>query len=210
MGKKEIPVPIPITSLYEAWDWIGHTLVKQNSVVTKFNLNDNDVLELNSDEMQSIILDESSKLEVKIESPWDLAINTLDVIRDLASAIETRLQEIAVQCWESTSEVHFARVRETDQDLNLIIDLIKHINGIMDYSQKDMAPVNGLSRMMLMPLKRLKQSIQKCDWKNCSVILLNRIEPILKELVKESDILQMSILSTKNEQNEQQGHLSVG
>ena len=154
MGQNEIPVPIPIKSLFEAWDWIGATLLTNNCVVTKFNLNGEDVLELSSDEMQLIKLNDKSKLEVKIESPWDLSINSLDVIKDLSSAIEVRLKEIAVQCWESTSEVHFTRVRSTANDITLILDLINHINGIMDYSHKEMAPINGLASMLKIPLKK--------------------------------------------------------
>ena len=199
VGNKEIPVPVPIQNLNDALAWIEDTLIPKNSILTKIYLDGTDMIDVSNEEMSLTSLSDTSKLEVQIESPWDLSIKTLDAIRDLAHAIEKRLKHIAVECWEHTSDISLKQVLDTSDDLTLILELINHINGIMDYSQKEMAPVNGLARLIARPLKELQNSIKKCSWKHCSHLLLNRIEPLLKELVLESENLQISILSASKE-----------
>ncbi|NRA43610.1 MAG: hypothetical protein HRU09_01505 [Oligoflexales bacterium] len=199
VDNKDIPVPVPIQNMNDALSWIEETLVPEHSILTKVYLNGTDMLDACVKELSQTSLDESSMLEVQIESPWDLSIKTLDVIRDLANAIEKRLKAIAVECWEYTSEVSLKQVKDTADDLTLILELINHINGIMDYSQREMAPVNGLARLIARPLKELEKSIKQSEWKHCSHLLLNRIEPLLKEMVLESENLQISILSANRE-----------
>ena len=160
VGNKEIPVPVPIQDLSGALSWIEETLIPKNSILTKVFLDGIDMLDASHDVMSLSKLSESSHLEVQIESPWELSIKTLDVIRDLANAIEKRLKSIAVECWEQTSELGLKQVNDTSNDLSLILELVEHINGIMDYSQKAMAPVNGLARLIARPLKELENAIK--------------------------------------------------
>ncbi|MFK7823042.1 MAG: hypothetical protein AB8G05_02730 [Oligoflexales bacterium] len=199
VGNKEIPVPVPIQNLNDALSWIEDTLIPKNSILTKIYLNGTDMIDASREELSLASLNESCNLEVQIESPWDLSIKTLDAIRDLAHAIEKRLKRIAVECWEESSEIGLKQVVDTSNDLALILELINHINGIMDYSQKEMAPVNGLARLIARPLKELDNSIKKGNWKHCAHLLLNRIEPLLKEMVLEAENLQISILSASKE-----------
>lgn len=199
VSNKEIPVPVPLQNLGDALAWIEDTLVPKNSILTKIFLNDIDMLDTSMDQMKRMLLQDSSKLEVEIESPWELSIRTLDAIRDLAFAIEKRLKLIAVECWEQKPDWGQGKVQDTAHDLNLILELVNHINGIMDYSQKEMAPVNGLAGLIARPLKELECSINEANWKQCSHLLLNRIESLLKELVLESENLQISMLSSNKE-----------
>ena len=197
VGHQELPVPVPLYTLEDALTWVDKTLVPQDALVTKIELDGHDVLEASKEEMRSISLSKQSNLCIQVESPWDLAIKTLDAVRELSDSIEKTLKEIAVKCWSLTSDLPYSKVRETSNDLELIQDLINHINGILDYSQKEMAPINGISRLIRRPLSDLQDSIKKCEWKQCSYILLNRIEPLLRDLVIETEGLQISILTSK-------------
>lgn len=202
LGQKDIPIPVPVKNLSEAILWIESTLVPKGSIVTRIFLDGQDVLAIKYDKRLEFSLNQDSKLEVQIESPWELSLQTLDAARDLACELGKRLKSVAVECWQLNSDVHLNSVREIHNDLGLIDELVTHLNGILDFSQKQMAPINGLIRLINRPAKELKSNIRKCDWKTCSHLLLNRIEPLVKEFINECENLQIDMISNKSESSE--------
>ena len=199
IGQKNVPVPVPIKNLEHAIEWLEDTLVPKSSVITKITLDGIDVHDMDFRLRNRRMLDSSSVIEIQIESPWELSIKTLDAIRDLAFAVKDKFAEIAVKCWQLSSKSSTDKVHEIHQDMKLILELINHINGIMDYSQKDMAALNGLACLIKRPLVDLEEAISHRNWKKCSHILLNRIEYLLNELVTEAENLQLKIFSQKKD-----------
>ena len=199
LGEKIIPVPVPLTNLSEAMAWIESTFIKKDFVLTLATLDGKDILGVSDTQRKGILLDRASELAVRVDSPRDLSIKTVEAVRDLSVGILSRLQPVAVKCWESDSDVYLSSLREISNDLDLIQDLVGHVSGIMDYTHKEMAPVSALTRLLKYPLADLKASMKTCKWKECSHILLNRIEPLLVELGPESDQLQLRVLSSEDD-----------
>ncbi|MCB9228105.1 MAG: hypothetical protein H6618_00690 [Deltaproteobacteria bacterium] len=199
LDTKTVPVPVPLTNLNEAMEWVEHTFIRQNTVMTSATIDGQDVLSIEQTKWPSILLDDSSLFEVVLDSPREISIQTAEAIRDLSQSLLARLQAIAVKCWEADSDVYLAYLREVSADLDLIRDLITHISGIVDYTHKEMAPVSGLGRLLRYPVEDLRSSVKACKWKDCAHILLNRIEPLLHELVPESERLHIRIISSEDD-----------
>ncbi len=192
--KKKIPIPVPLKNMAQAYQWLEKTWLNEQSAITSIKLDDK---ELNEKDLkdENIVLGDKSRLEVQIDSPQELAIQTLDVVRDLSHQIEKSFKMAAVKCWEKTDEIPFQEIKEIEDDLHLILQLIEQVNGIFDYSVAEMAPINGLARLLTRFTKDLSDARKFKDWKAVAQVMLNKLEYILKELVTESETLQMSILS---------------
>ena len=77
--RKKIPIPIPLKNMAQAYEWLEQTWVTNENTITSIKL---DSKELNDKERKSadITLCDRSHLEVQIDTPQELAIQTLDVI----------------------------------------------------------------------------------------------------------------------------------
>ena len=198
LRKKKVPIPVPLKNMAQAYQWIEKTWLTGEIAITSMKLDSKELSEIER-KSDKIILDAKSQLEVQIETPQELAIQTLDVIRDLSYQIEKSLKLAAVKCWEKNDPSPFNEIKEIEDDLFLTLQLIEQINGIFDYSVPEMAPVNGLAKLVSRFSKELSEARNNKDWKRVAMILLNKIESLLKELVTESETLQINILSLGKE-----------
>ena len=195
--EKEIPVPIPVRNLQEAITWISSTFVEEGAVITKVTLDGVDLAFGDEKIEKGISLAEKSLLRVQIDNPRELSIKTLDVIRDLSVGMNDKLKNLAVKGWESPSNKEFFYdTRLILDDLNLALHMIEHVNGLVDYTHVDAAPVNGTYRLLIRVREKLMHAYTKKDGKECANLLLNRLEPLLKDLSNESENLQIRIFST--------------
>lgn len=195
LKNQTIPVPVPIKTLEEAVNWVRKTFAKQDSVLTLLKLDGVEYVLESDSWRKNIPLSDKSTLEVEIDSPKDLAIQTLDAVRELSYGMEKSLKELAVSCWDDVSKKTVKKTLDIEQDLSLLLELIDHLNGIFDFRTADMAPINGLSRLIRSATKKLKLHREMMDWQSVSKILLNRLEPLLKEMVNESEALQINALT---------------
>jgi hypothetical protein len=195
--EKEIPVPIPVRNLQEAIVWITSTFLEEGSVLTKVTLDGVDLAFGDEKIEKGVFLSEDSVLRIQIDNPRQLSIKTLDVIRDISVGMNDKLKLLAVKGWQSPSNKDFLYdVRLILDDLNLALHMIEHVNGLVDYTHVDAAPVNGTYRLLIRVREKLKHAYLKADGKECATLLLNRLEPLLKELSNESENLQIRIFST--------------
>ena len=199
MRDKKIPIPVPLKNLFDAMEWIEKTFSGRDQVLTFASIDGKDILSLDKGKWRGISLDEHSELEVRVDSPRELSVQTVEAVRDLSQGILSRIQAVAVKCWESESNVYLTNLREIAADIELVRELVAHVSGIIDYTHKEMAPVGALSRLLRYPAEDLIKSMRLCNWKACSHILLNRIEPLLRELAPESEQLQIRVLSSEDD-----------
>ena len=83
VNNKKVPVPVPVRTIDEALRWIEATLVPAGHTITRVALDDRVLGEHDSDgDLGGLPLNAESKLEVQIDSPVDLAIQTLDAMRN--------------------------------------------------------------------------------------------------------------------------------
>lgn len=195
---KTIPIPVPILNLSEAIHWLESSILKKGQLITKIILNGKEcALEDSKSSSQTTLL-KDSVLTVQADSARDLAIQTIDTLRDLIAHMFHKLQELAVYCWKQEKQ---PKIEELDlflADIKLALDLVAHINGMVDFSHADMAPVNGLSILISKAYQQLLATNQNKEWKACSDLLLNRLEPLFKDLVSECELLELRVFSAEN------------
>lgn len=196
---KAIPVPIPVLNLHEAIEWIESTLVPSGHLLTKIELDNDDLTDHIQDlDLKKIFLKPESILEVKIESPKDLALQTLESIYELCRCVYEKLKPVAVSCWQVTSRRPQPILNSVLQDIGLIIALTDHLIHLIDASRIEAAPVQGLVRLVIRANARLTELIKSRNWRDASALMLTQLEPLLKELIKESEALQMQIFAANS------------
>lgn len=206
---KEIPVPVPIATLADAIDWIEATLVPTGSLLTSVILDGDETMMKGFDrDGHEVKLSSHSDLFARIESPKDLSIGTLDAVRDLSFELSKKIKKVAVKTWNLESDTHLTELTEIHDDIKLILNLIDHANGIMDYTHEDLAPINGIAKLLARTMEEYRKAKNRCDWKRVSVLLVNRIEELLKDLVGECETLQLNIFSSEMSELPQQ--LGIG
>jgi hypothetical protein len=195
LKNRDVPVPVPLKTLSEAVSWVEETFSNKGGVLTLIKLNGKHYDIESGEWAESLLLNEDSDLEFQVDTPKELGVQSLDAVRDLSYSIMNTLKYLAVECWEDQSAKQAKKLTDIEGDLELILSLIDHLNGIFDYTTADMAPVNGLGCLIRRSLEKMKTFRQEDDFKNVAKILLNRLEPLLKEMVSESEVLQITALT---------------
>lgn len=192
---KEIPVPIPLLKLNDAMAWLENTLLKKGELITRLMLDNEELSTDNRENWNKITLSEKSKLFVRCDTPRDLSIQTLDVVRDLSVEIDKRLKFLAVKFWQIPEEQHIKELKNILNDMTLILDLVDHVNGMVDYSHADMAALNGCILLFKRVSEHLKMAFEAQDWRQCARILVNRLEPLLKDIIIECESAEIRVFS---------------
>ena len=201
VNQKVIPVPVPLKTVHEVLAWVEQTLVLAGQSITKLTLNGKSIsgerLERRSAPELSYSLDEKSKLDFQIETPLDLAVQALDAIHNLAAVVLGGLKAQAVSFWSVRPNERPAEVETVHGDVLLMLDLLDHLKGLIDTSKVETAALTGIGTMMKRVEVGIGMAKSNSDWKACARLLLNRLEPLLKDLVAESETLQILILATR-------------
>jgi hypothetical protein len=196
---KQIPVPVPIINLRDALSWIESTLVSPGHLLTKIQVGNCDLTDrIQTLDLEKMLLTSDSALEIKIESPKDLALHALESIYELSRCIYENLQPVAVDCWQLTGRKPLPSLTSVTDDLTLVIALTDHLIHLIDSSRIEAAPVQGLVRLVIRVESSLKELVKNKDWRGASTLLLTRLEPLLKELFKEAEALQIQIYAANS------------
>jgi hypothetical protein len=200
INNRKVPVPVPVHTLGEAIEWVEKTLVPAGHTVTRVCLSGKILNEeaLAQPHVQDIELGDNSKLELQIDSPVDLAIQTLDAMRNLASVIHGGLKPLAVECWQLRPVDRPGELDSVSHDLELILDLHEHLIGLLDPTGVEVAAIQGIAAITKRCAVSLQMARANSDWKACARLLLNRLEPLLKDLTAETESLQIRVLSLLN------------
>lgn len=204
LNNKLVPVPVPLKTLREVLKWTETTLLKSGHTITRVILNGSTVglekIEQGTAAELDAILDERSKVEVRMDTPNDLAVQTLDAIHNLASVVVSGLKPQAVSCWQAKPNEHPSDVDTVHGDVKLILDLIEHLSGLMDTKQIEAAAVRGIETLLKRSEVGISMAIANSDWRACAKLFLNRLEPLLKDLIAEAETLQIRILASRGHQ----------
>lgn len=193
LKNQKIPVPVPVKNLEQALAWVSETFCGEKQVVTRVLLNGDDVnLDFQSD-FAKVELDGSSDLTLQIDEASELSTQTLEAVKNFALVVLPRVKILAVELYQGPNEDTVEAFDEALTDLDFIFDLRHHINGILDQYHKALAPFEGMSYLAELVKKDLYSFRAKKQWSDAAVTLLGRLEPFLKELIKEIDVLQLQI-----------------
>ncbi len=195
INNKKVPVPVPVRTLDDALRWVEETLVPPGHTITRVALDDQLLTGREPDPAVKgdTRLGEESRLEIQIDSPADLTIQTLDAIRNLASVILGGLKALAVDCWQARGSVKPGELNTVVNDSQLLLDLIDHVTGLVDAQHAEAAAIQGLAVLLKRSSVGLTMARANSDWKGAARILLNKVEPLLKDLTAEAETLHVRI-----------------
>lgn len=194
LNKKSIPVPIPLKTLDEALLWIEKNFIPANFAITRVFLDGQDVMAEIENPAQAngrqIFLHSKSYLEIQIDSPMDLAIQTLETIKNLADINLQITKSFAVECWGLNTFQQPASLETFLNDLTLISDLWRNFIGINPIDQMDIKTLLSVMDSFAKATENFEKVVGQSDWKSCAKIALNNIEPAFKSILIEAERLQ--------------------
>ena len=195
INNKKVPVPVPVQTLDDALRWVEDTLVPAGHTITRVSLDDKLLTGREPDPSVKgeTLLDDESRLEIQIDSPTDLTIQTLDAIRNLSAVMLASLKALAVECWQARGSVRPGELDAVLNDGELLLDLIEHVTGLVDAQHAEAAAIQGIAGILKRAAVGLAMARANSDWKGAAKILLNKIEPLLKDLTAEAETMHVRI-----------------
>lgn len=196
---RRIPVPIPIATLDEALRWISDTFAVDDKLITRVVL-DGQAVDLDMGNYSEILLRAESDLFVQVESPTEISVQSMEVIKDFCTVLTGRMKVTAVGLFTHEGLELTPNLSGILEDLAYLTDLRLHVNGIIDAYHEDMAPFEAMALVCDRVIKDLNTQIQQKNWKSCASILLNRLDPFLKMLHQEVILLQGKVALSADSQ----------
>lgn len=193
LKNQKIPVPIPLLNLREALFWVEDNFCKKHEIITKITLNGEEIEFDDENRFDRINLSDTCKLSFQLDEPKDLSVQTLEALKNLALVILPRVKLISVDLYDSHHDHTVNAFDEAMEDMRYIFDLRHHINGVLDCRHRMLAPFVGLAHLAKIVSEDLARLRAAKKWSQISVALVGRLEPFLKDLVKEIDTLQIEI-----------------
>lgn len=196
---RSMPVPVPVRTLFEASNWISQHFVPEGSTITKVILDGHafDDQWWNPAKSHGVFLRAESRLELKIESPIDLAVQTLDAIHNFAEVILRGAKPIAVEMWQAASSTTVSGSTALSDDCQLVRTLIDHAASLIGSLNIETDMFQRASQVYMEAMPSVLQAVQERNWKEAAKALLNRVEPALKELIIQADSLQVRLLASR-------------
>lgn len=204
INRRTVPVPVPIKNLEQALHWVQQTLVLGDQVITKIVLDGKEI-----GEELGVTFTETSRLELFIESPIDLSVQTLETARNLAAILCGGLRPLAVACWEATPKQAPIETESILVDVRLIIDLIDHFHALIGPKDAATGDLVALHDSISQSLTGLKMARSQSDWRGFARILLNRLETELDKLCSESASIQANLLTNKSSRRAELGDAKI-
>lgn len=180
LNGKKIPIPFPVFTIKEAFNFVEKKLLNKNQMVTKLTLN-NKSLDVSFDS-EDIELNESHLPYFIAESPEELCQKAFDALPNLIGLILDDIKSIAVDIWQiKEPNIVPQNLIFLLRDIRLICDLGDSALGFfMDKNSSEMIK----NRLVVLSncTEGIKEQIKSSDYKEIASILLNKIEPALEYL----------------------------
>ncbi len=196
INQKKIPVPVPLRNLADSVHWIESTLIPSGHTITRILLDDKVIdLEMIKAKGRDLLIADDMKVDVQIDSPIDLAVQTLDALRNLSLVVASGLKMLAYECWKAKTPFKRGDLDALLGDINLMLELIDHGVGLTESMHLDTSPLSAIGILIKRTSTSLSLARSNSDLKGFARILLNQLEPILKDLVAESEALHIRVLT---------------
>ena len=190
---KKIPVPVPLKNISAVIKWINLHFVKDGSLITSVVLEGNEVFDSKKSLFKKDhVLEPSSRLEILIDTPKNLSIDTIKMLAGITKQVKGKLKPLAVFCWQQgvdSDDDILKFINPLRSDMGIVLDLVEHLNGIVDWQQVEMAPINGIARLLKRVISHFDQAKLEVERRKMAEIMVNRLDPLFKSLIQETDLL---------------------
>ncbi len=207
LNGKRIPVPVPIKTLSEAIAWVEKHLLRPDHMITRIQLN-GDELEVGGPFPATVLQDEAD-LRLKIDSPTDICVQTIDALRNLASVISRNLKPIAVQLWEHKGNRLPLEAKTVMEDIGLMVELFDHVLVLVD-KKVDTTNALDLQQKIRKASALLQIALQQTDFKGVARVLLNQLETPVIDLSSELSSLEKSVFEIQADRHLEKRQAKIG
>ena len=202
INQKLIPVPVPLRNLAEVCTWVDETLVEVGKTVTSAILDGRNVLELwgQLTVCESVSIHPDMRLELRVESPEELTLQSLDAIQSLCLAILSGIKSLAVHLWQARKNDIQPELVEVIHDLDLVVRLIDRLRDMGVDQNAELGKLIERLEQLQKNLNDLSRAKLSGDWKEAAQILLRGtpttpgLESVLREVSAESRTLHQSLM----------------
>lgn len=201
LNQKLIPVPVPLRNLAEVCTWVDETLVEVGKTVTSAILDGRSVLELwgQLKVCESVSVHPDMRLELRVESPEELTLQSLDAIHSLCFAILSGIKSLAVHLWQARKNDIQPELVEVIHDLDLVVGLIDRLHDMGVDETLELGTLIGRLEQLQKILNDLSRAKLSGDWKEAAQILLRDrpttpgLERVLREVSAKSRAIHHSL-----------------
>jgi hypothetical protein len=193
LNKKKVPIPVPIKGLNDLVTWIDGTFVASGSSITKIVVDGRRFEMGGSHNFGNVTFTPMSVVEVQIDSPLEISIQTVDALRNLASMVHKVMEPLAVECWQVDAQLKLPTNFATfEQDLELLLELTDHLIMVLDGQVYTKNLFDAASK-----INKLATSIKVArvdgQWRPIAKIMLNQLLPAFDEFSHEISLVEKAI-----------------
>jgi hypothetical protein len=153
--------------------------------------------------LSTVPLTASSKFEVRVESPTDLALQSLEAAHNMCCAVLRNIKLIAVNLWQAPPLSDQSELQQMSEDVEIVIDLIDHSKDLGVDTYVDFGPMIDLQAHLKKVILNLSAAFARSDWRACAQILLRDtntstgLESTLKSLQEEFESAHLRVLTSR-------------
>ena len=209
LNGKKVPIPVPVRTLQDVVGWVVEHLLTQDRVITKISV-DQVAVEVEEGHVASdIVLESHHRVDLRVDSPFDLSLQTLDASRNLTTVLERQIDSLAVRLWKlKENEASVPFVEPFLSDLSLLIDLIDHL--ILLVSEKlTVTNVKNVNLEIHKVFLRFREIEKNRHWKELSALLVKSLRSGLYDIIGELDGMQRSLFELQTGNNGRDGSSSL-
>ena len=188
INNEKITVPVPILNVGDMIDWADSLGSEYGGVVTKILLDGKDI-SLQPDRTQD--LGPESLVVLNIDTPTNLSREVVTAVISMLEISSIVIKDLAVSTWKN--DLISLSGRKIVEDLKMIKELIESINSLdVDKIEFDFVKhTTAISKMQ----SRLNKSLKENNPREFSSLLLNELDPFLKNLKLDLQDLYVDLVS---------------
>lgn len=194
VNSKRIPIPVPIKGVGDLVEWVCNDLANRTQSLTRLVINGVDQTAwFDSGDQLEQELDSEDQVEVHLESAKDLIIDSMGAVLGFAKVVLDGLKGISVGLWQYDGKSVPEPVYGLAEDLKTLVEIYEHVSVITDVSAEEVAAFEGLCRIIRRGTNSFENAISQAKWEKAADVLLNYLEPLVRELVEETALLQVQV-----------------
>lgn len=192
---REIVIPIVSPTLDEALRWVETTLLREGTVVASVLLEEKEMIhELYRKSVRDLKLPGGSRLQIEIDAPDSLLVQSLAVACDLAKGILRRVKELGLESWSVRRTWPRTELEEIFEETKLLLDLVKHMNFLND-GDVPLKALNDLASLISHANADFGGALIREDRPSLANLLESHLFLYMKDLLREGESLQINALT---------------
>jgi hypothetical protein len=200
-----VPIPVPVRDLEQVVEWLEQSMVPDGQNITSLTVDGRSVIDILADRRlcSKTKLSEQTSVEVRIETPLDLALQSLETAHSLCRAILGTIKVVAVNLWQALPTESDTELSQLLDDTELVCDLIDHARDLGVGATVDFGKLQELQSRIRTLISDTQKSRNELQWRTCAQLLLrdssnaHSMESALRILQDEFESAHLRLLTSR-------------